>query len=173
MATDFRLKEGLPDLTERIVRTYSDVGKIHHLGYCPLPSYETIISATEDLKEILYPGYRRRGGLHPGNVSYHVGSLIDRLHDRLTTQIARALRHEVNAESDCIEADDFEALGQAKTLVFLDQLADLRATLAKDVQAAYDEYSSTVKGTPNPKTLWLHNQGFKISKSVRASFLQS
>ncbi len=29
-----------------------------------------------------------------GNVEYHVGDLIDRLHDKLTQQIGRALRHE-------------------------------------------------------------------------------
>ena len=94
MATDIRLKEGLPVLTERIVDTYAEVGSINHLGHCPLPNYETVIAATEDLKEILYPGYRRRDGLHLGNVTYHVGDLIDRLHDTLTVQIGRALRHE-------------------------------------------------------------------------------
>ena len=68
MATDFRLKDQLPKLTERIVRTYDDVGKINHLGHCPLPNYDEIITATDELTEILYPGYRRREGLHRGNV---------------------------------------------------------------------------------------------------------
>ncbi len=89
MATDIRIKENLPLLTERIVDTYAEVNSISHLGHCPLPNYETIIAATEDLKEILYPGYRRRDGLHLGNVTYHVGDLIDRMHDTLTQQIAR------------------------------------------------------------------------------------
>ena len=80
MASDFRLKEQLPELTNRIVQTYEEAGTIHHLGHCPLPKYEEVISAVEDLKEILYPGYRRREGLHIGNVTYHVGDLVDRLH---------------------------------------------------------------------------------------------
>ena len=146
MASDFRLKQQLPKITDQIVATYEAVLSINHLDHCPLPSYEAVIEIAQDLKEIIYPGYRRRVGLHRGNIIYHVGDLIDRLHDRLTTQIARALRHEANAASNCTEADDFEALGQAKTLVFLDQLADLRTTLAKDVQAAYD-------GDPACKTL--------------------
>ena len=66
MASDFRVKEQLPELTKRIVQTYSDVGTINHLGHCPLPNYDVIIGAIEDLKEILYPGYRRREGLAPG-----------------------------------------------------------------------------------------------------------
>ena len=138
MATDFRLKDQLPKLTERIVRTYDEVGKINHLGHCPLPNYEEIIAATNELKEILYPGYRRREGLHRGNVMYHVGDLVDRLHDRLTTQIGRALRHEAGATHDCDSDHDYEALGQAKTLLFLERLPELRARLATDVQAAYD-----------------------------------
>ena len=93
MASDFRLKDTLPALTDRIVSTYAEVGTIHHLGHCPLPNYDAVISATENLKEILYPGYRRRDRLHLSNVTYHVGDLIDGLHDRLTSQIARAMCH--------------------------------------------------------------------------------
>jgi len=140
MATDVRLKEGLPELTDRIVETYAEVGAIHHLGHCPLPNYETIISTTEDLKEILYPGYRRRDRLHLGNVIYHVGDLIDRLYDRLTAQIARACCHGAGKNVLCNpqQKQHFDALGQAKTLAFLEQLPELRKVLALDVQAAYD-----------------------------------
>jgi len=140
MATDLRLKESLPELTDDIVRTYSEVGSINHLGHCPLPNYETIIAVIEDLKEILYPGYRRRDGLHLGNVVYHVGDLIDRLHDRLTLQIARAMCHEAGKDTQCNpqQRHDFEALGQAKAVQFLKQIPNVRRTLALDVQAAYD-----------------------------------
>jgi serine O-acetyltransferase len=138
MATDFRLKDQLPKITNEIVRTYDEVGKINHLGHCPLPNYEEIISATNELKEILYPGYRRREGLHRGNVAYYVGDLLDLLHDRLTRQIGRALRHEAGATDDCDSDQDYEALGQAKTLLFLERLPELRRTLATDVQAAFD-----------------------------------
>ncbi len=138
MATDFRLKDHLPKLTQRIVHTYDEVGQINHLGHCPLPSYDEIIAATSDLKEILFPGYRRREGLHRGNVAFYVGDLVDRLHDRFTQQIGRALRHEAGATDDCDNDQDFEALGQAKTMLFLERLPEVRRTLATDVQAAYD-----------------------------------
>ena len=138
MASDFRLKEQLPELTRRIVETYSQVSGIHHLGHCPLPKYEVVIEVIESLKEIIYPGYRRREGLHLGNVLYHVGDLIDSLHDRLTTLIGRALRHEAGASADCDGEVDYEALGQAKAIQFLEQLPDLRRELALDVRAAYE-----------------------------------
>jgi len=137
MASDLRLKEQLPELTRRIVQTYSEASAISHLGHCPLPNYEVVASAIEDLKEILYPGYRRREGLHLGNVTYHVGDLIDGLHDKLTTQIARALRHDASLSKERCDTD-FDALGQAKAITFLEQLPQLRKRLALDVQAAYD-----------------------------------
>lgn len=138
MASDFRLKEQLPRLTQRIVQTYDEVGSINHLGHCPLPNYDVIINVIEDLREILFPGFRRREGLHRGNVLYHVGDVVDKLHDQLTVQIGRALRHDARAAEDCDSVQDFEALGQAKTLLFLDQLPELRHVFATDVQAAFD-----------------------------------
>ncbi len=136
MATDFRLKEQLPELTRRIVQTYADVPAISHLGHCPLPKYDAVVEIIEGLKEIIYPGYRRREGLHLGNVTYHVGDLIDGLHDKLTTQIGRALRHE--ARATCEAETDYEALGQAMAIRFLEQLPDVRRVLATDVQAAFE-----------------------------------
>ena len=47
MATDFRLKESLPELTDRVVSTYFELGAINHLGHCPLPNHEAVISATD------------------------------------------------------------------------------------------------------------------------------
>ncbi|KAA5547349.1 serine acetyltransferase [Roseiconus nitratireducens] len=141
MASDFRLKEQLPRLTDRIVATYTPDDAINHLGHCALPSYEAIIEIVLDLKDIFYPGYRRKVGLHAGNIVYHVGSLVDSLHDRLTTQIARALRHEDrvrNKHSDCESDTDFEAKGQAMAIELLDRIPAIRMMLARDVQAAFE-----------------------------------
>ncbi|HEX3725385.1 MAG TPA: serine O-acetyltransferase EpsC [Pirellulales bacterium] len=146
MASDVRLKEQLPELTDRIVQTYTEVSSISHLGHCPLPNYDVVISAIEDLKEIIYPGYRRREGLYIGNAPYHVGDLIDGLHDKLTRQIGRALRHEAGYSHDCQAGIDFEALGQEKTILFLEEIPEIRRMLALDAQAA-------LAGDPAVKTL--------------------
>lgn len=141
MASDVRLKELLPDLTEQIVGTYTPDDAINHLGHCALPSFEAIIGILDDLKDIFYPGYRRKVGLHAGNIRYHVGGLVDQLHDSLTTQIARALRHEDrvrHAHRDCESEIDFEAKGQAMAIELLKRIPDLRHRMQTDVQAAYD-----------------------------------
>ena len=73
-----------------------------------------------------------------------MGDLIDRLHDRLTTQIARALLHADRVESKatrvnpCDDRVDYEAKGQRIAIAFLERIPALRAMLSKDVDAAYD-----------------------------------
>ena len=142
MATDFRRKEQLTDLTDRLVESYQELGTINHLGHCPLPNTRAIVEAVDDLKEILYPGYRRRQNLHLGNVTYYVGDLIDSLHDKLTQQFARALRFADDAaghtECDKAKLRDYEALGQDHAIRFLEALPEIRRLLASDVQAGYD-----------------------------------
>lgn len=141
MATDFRRKEALSELTDRIVDSYRDLDGIHHLGHCPLPSRLEIVAILDDLKEVLFPGYRQRQKLHLGNVTYFVGDLVDGLHDKLTRQIARSLRHDDDPEAAeaCDQTmRDYEADGQSRAIEFLEYLPELRDILADDVQAAYD-----------------------------------
>ncbi|HLJ92738.1 MAG TPA: serine acetyltransferase [Gemmataceae bacterium] len=135
MATDVRLKEALPEITEAIVATYTECRHTNHLGHKPLPNREAVADILDDLLEILYPGFVRRQNLHMGNVEYHVGDLVDGLHDKLTQQIARALRHDYDREGPPL---DFEALAQQKTVELLKRLPDLRVILEQDVQAAYE-----------------------------------
>jgi serine O-acetyltransferase len=139
MATDIRLKEALPEITEAVVGTYTECSRTSHLGHKPLPSREVIAEVLTDLLDILYPGYWRRQNLHIGNVEYHVGDLIDGLHDKLTVQIARALRHEHECHAPADHAPgDLEALAQQKTVELLQRLPEIRTVLELDVQAAFE-----------------------------------
>jgi serine O-acetyltransferase len=134
MATDLRLKEGLHEITEAIVATYTECNHINHLGHRPLPSRDAVIEIVADLFEILFPGFAKRQNLHMGNVEYHIGDLVDGLHDKLTQQIARALRHDYDPQSGPL---DIEALAQQKTIELLTKLPDLRYVLEQDAEAAF------------------------------------
>lgn len=142
MATDFRRKEQLTDLTDRIVDSYQEIGAINHLGHCPLPNTKAVVEILDDLKEILYPGYRRRQNLHMGNVTYFVGDLIDSLHDKLTQQVARAMRYEDDLlgpeQCDHPQVLDYEAAGQDHAIRLLESLPGIRRVLAGDVAAGFD-----------------------------------
>ncbi len=137
MATDIRLKEGLPEITDALVATYAECRHINHLGHRPLPSREAVIDILADLLDILYPNFVRRQNLHMGNVEYHVGDLVDGLHDKLTQQFARALRHEHDCHAALPETDDFEGLAQQKAVEFLKRLSDVRYVLELDVESAF------------------------------------
>jgi serine O-acetyltransferase len=134
MATDIQLKEGLNEITEALVATYTECSRINHLGHQPLPNREMVVEIIGDLFEVIYPGFARRQNLHGGNIEYYVGNLVDALHDKLTLQIARALRHELCEESPHA---DFEALAQRKAIEFLKRLPAIRQTLDADVGAAF------------------------------------
>jgi serine O-acetyltransferase len=141
MATDLSLRARIPQLTDRIVDSYRDIGSLNHLGHCPLPSSTAVIEIAEHLKEIIFPGYRRRQNLNLDNVVYYVGDLVDSLHDSLTEQIARALRYGADVlgiECDQKKIADFEMIAQEKAIQFLETIPDLRSILASDVQAAHD-----------------------------------
>jgi serine O-acetyltransferase len=144
MATDIRLKEALPEITEALVSTYTEFGRSSHLGHKPLPSRDIIPEILADLMDLLYPGYSRRQNLHIGNVEYHVGDLVDGLHDKLTVQIARSLCHEFEEQGFATTKvasgahPDFEALAQQKAVEFLQRLPELRGRLDQDVQAALE-----------------------------------
>lgn len=134
MAVDLRVKEGLPEITEALVSSYTECSRINHLGHEALPSRETVVEILSELYEVIYPGFGKRQNLHIGNVEYYIGSLVDDLHDKLTDQLARALRHDMCEESPHV---DFEALAQRKTIEFLKRLPAIRDVLDLDVAAAY------------------------------------
>ncbi len=135
MATDIRLRDELREVTEALVDTYESCGRTHHLGHSSLPSTEGVADILADLSDVLFPGFARRQNLHRGNVEYYVGSLVDGLHDKLTHQVSRALRHELGEESPHV---DFEALAQQKVMTFLRRLPELRGVLEEDVTAAFE-----------------------------------
>jgi len=134
MATDIRLKEELPTITDLLVETYTECSRLNHLAHEPLPNRDAVKEIVADLYEVLYPGYGKRQNLHIGNIGYYIGSLVDALHDKLTNQIARALRHELCMESPHI---DCEKMAQPKAIELLRRLPDVRKVLEQDVDAAY------------------------------------
>jgi serine O-acetyltransferase len=138
MATDFRLKDQLPDITERIVATYERSGKINHLDHCPLPRYDEIVAAIQELNEIMFPGYRRREGLHQGNISYYVGDLVDRLHDRLTSRSAAPCATTPAPPAIASRPRTSRRWARRRRSSSSSNFPRFARSLATDVQAAYD-----------------------------------
>lgn len=122
-------------LVARLVESYAGGAVASYLGQHPLPSRESIRGLLEDLFELMYPGYGKRQNLHLGNITYHVGDLLDSLMERLTRQIVRAMHH----DPKCPSADsDVEQMARMKAQQFVGQLPAIRKALELDVRAAMD-----------------------------------
>lgn len=132
-------KATLDQLTNQMIETYRQQNSIHHLGYCALPSYRVVVDILEDLKDIIFPGYRRKEKVHFGNVEYQIGQLLDSVNERLTSQISRAYCHDRGLSVSCTaqQRQDFEQIGLEKSVEFLHRLPEIRHKLMLDVQAAY------------------------------------
>ena len=180
MSSDTPGKNRLPDVTDQVVATYSQIGTINHLGHSPLPHNDAVIEITHDLMEVIYPGYQRRQKLHAGNVAYHVGDLLEGLNNALTQQIARALRHkQALANSDDPQSADandaFEELAKQKTIALLASLPRLRELLATDVRRPttatppHRDSTKSFSATPgcrrSPSTGWPTNCTGSMSPS--------
>lgn len=131
MPVDMNANHHLSTTAERLIRSYRELDAITSLARRPLPAIGEVIALAEDLEEILFPGFRKRQDLHLGNVEILPRSLLDRLHDRLTAQIARAFSHSPLST-------DAEAESRDRTVRFLESLPRVRQLLSCDAQAAFD-----------------------------------
>ena len=122
--------------TGALLDSYTTGGvKIHHLDRRPLPAHAEIIRVLTALHEILFPGYAGAQGLTGTALRLHVEARMAWLYETLTEQISRAINHGKKIEDAC-DAPDRAAADCAAE--FLTRLPRVRATLATDVQAAYD-----------------------------------
>jgi serine O-acetyltransferase len=139
-----KYRSRLPQVIGEIVESCTKERAIAHYDTIMIPSKESVIEILEELKDVLFPGYFRQQEIHAFSLSYHIGNVVNRLFEKLATQIARSIRHECrrldNPCTHCLER------GQKEALDFLKKIPALRETLAGDVQAAYD-------GDPAAKSL--------------------
>jgi serine O-acetyltransferase len=130
------MNDQLNEATAALLDSYTGAGvKIHHLDRRPLPAHAEVISVLAALYELLFPGYAGAQGLTGTALRLHVESRMAWLYETLTEQISRAINHGKKIEDAC----DVTEQGAADcAAAFLTRLPALRATLATDVQAAYD-----------------------------------
>ena len=134
----------LPAVIEEIIGSVNEERSISHFNSALIPSKESVTEILEELKDLLFPGYYRKQEIHTYSLSYQIGSGVNRVYEKLASQIARSIRHECRRlNSLCTRCLD---RGQKESLAFLRKIPHLRRMLAGDVQAAYD-------GDPAAKSL--------------------
>ncbi|MFM7868229.1 MAG: serine O-acetyltransferase, partial [Planctomycetaceae bacterium] len=112
------------------------------VGASLLPSTETVISLTQDLQDLLFPGVRRTGS-EPGGLLSAETQLTERLQrvaSELRGQVVLALRH-VRQATLRLHDEPWRVQEEAERQVeeFLRRLPGLHALLMSDVNAAFDK----------------------------------
>lgn len=132
-AADFRSR--LPEVVERVVATCDSRTCFEHVEAEPLPSRTKAIGILDTCRELIFPGYFGTNGIDRINLPYRVGLEISGLFDRLSEEIANAIRHECTRHGQICQ--NCEEAGQEKAFMFVESLPQLRTLLASDVRAAY------------------------------------
>ncbi len=138
------LRRQLPGIVDDIFGSYQRIPTIRNIGESQLPGKPAVIEILEGIRDILFPGYYDASGLCWENVQYLIGSKIDSLFIKLSTEMSKSIKHECKENGHvCIECVD---KAEQCVLDFFGKIPKLRDLLADDVQAAYD-------GDPAAKSL--------------------
>jgi len=126
----------LRSLVEAIIASYQASPQTRHIDAGHLPNRDAVIEVIKLIREVLFPGYFGKQNLTAATLDAHVAESLTILHDKLYQQVNNAIRHQATRRgADCPSCD---TTAEAIVREFLGTLPALRATLATDVQAAFD-----------------------------------
>jgi serine O-acetyltransferase len=126
----------LDRLVEGMLASYRRDPRGQHVNRRYLPARDEIIAIARLLLELFYPGYYGRQDLTDENLSFHVGTLLSTLREKLSAQVETCLCYAREMEGRT--AGDCDAAARRATSAFLERLPAIRDALVLDVQAAYD-----------------------------------
>ena len=129
-------REKLTSVVDKVVKScHEDLG-IEHFESVSIPSKESVIEIINILEDILYPGYFGEQELTSSALEYYIGTKVNKLFDRLSYQISKALIQQCSEKKKlCTECIDNS---QKISFEFLEKLPAIRKTLSGDVKAAFD-----------------------------------
>ena len=129
-----------PGLVGALVRSILDGPQTRHLRGARVPSTVEVAELTEQLRELMFPGFFTRRGLTEENLHLHVQELVSRIQLSVEEQVRNVLRYHSDVEVSSADAsEDAECDRRAHEIAarFMGQLPAIRGLLALDVQAAY------------------------------------
>ena len=117
-------------VTEQLMHSYEDRFGVNYTNRDNLPRRSEIVSVTEKLLELLFPGFDQR---FRGEVDTE--EMVECCFSELASQICRAL-HRFGSDKDCCACGGSARCEEA-ALMLLNKLPFIREVLKADVQAAY------------------------------------
>lgn len=136
MKPSLAAQQTLEGIVDAVAESYDADRPIDNLESTALPNRRKIIDALHDLEYVTFIGYYASDVLNRINLRHYISERLYCAHGILVEQIARALVYERRG-GDSPEAQD---LARSEQLVgeVLAKIPEIRATLALDVQAAYE-----------------------------------
>jgi serine O-acetyltransferase len=129
-----RAAEG--DLVTAIVASAQSEASTRHIDADALPSRDAVIAITKLLRELIFPGYFGKQDLRTATLPYHVGEIVGTVRRELFEQVRNALRHSASRQG--CDAPDCDEVAARVVEGFLATIPAIRATLATDVEAAFE-----------------------------------
>ena len=126
------MKLTVTQLTEQLIASYARAGGINRLDQINLPSKSAITLITEELLQLLFPGFFTDQPIHSYEIKMETANLMDLVKGRLEDEIYKSYlyaKHDPNrARGDAADA----------TLTFLSKLSAIRDLLKTDTEAAFN-----------------------------------
>lgn len=127
----------LRKLTAAVLRSYGRETDLQRIGETFLPSRTQIVEIISQIRRLLFPGFLGHKKLEAESVQYHIGNLLAKLAEELSTEILHCMCSDRGCVT-CVEPDICRAEAGQVAKDFLAKIPAIRARLALDAQAAYD-----------------------------------
>ena len=133
----------IDEVIERLVESYeAGPRSMSHVGAYELPQIGDVVQCVDTIRALLLPGFVGAPLVAAGrdDLRAHVRDRLRELETRLHRQVYRGLHHRCRLVTGCqdLECAHCREMANAITARFLTALPDLRASLAADVEAAYE-----------------------------------
>jgi serine O-acetyltransferase len=128
------VEPSVTQLTEKLIASYAQVGGINHLDGKNLPSKSVITAITQDLLQLLFPGFFAEKLTHSSEIKAETATLLDSVLGKLEDEIRKSLEYNPPPE---YAKGKLGSAAHSLTIEFLDSLPRIRELLQTDVEAAY------------------------------------
>src|ERR1700727_434263 len=85
--------ENVTKLTNELVASYARVGGINHLDGKNLPSKRAIVAITQDLLQLLFPGFFDEKLIHSSEIKAETAARLDAVFGKLEDEIRKSFEY--------------------------------------------------------------------------------
>jgi serine O-acetyltransferase len=119
------------EIVSALMQSYRERGGINHLDCGSLPSKRAIAAISEDLLQLVFPGFFSEEAVASGELEMLTNELVASTRQKLSTEVRRSLRLTQGAGDHTSEANRL-------VCSFLRQFPAVRELVQTDVEASYE-----------------------------------